>query len=220
MVFAEPRVLTGGRRGQPGLPLVTVDLDGVLCEPPLGFNLTTHGAVMSEDKPKPAGRLKRWAWRTEAIRYFGRRRMPGADTFLRRLAPHCRLYLLTARGLPSARHTRGWLEHNGLWRFLDGLVFRVGPELPPYTFKAEAVAALQPVWHIDDDGRTAMHIASRSGRPVVLIGWPGNEGTYPEGIVRVAGLAEGASYLLRQIDGHSGSASSSSVPANEAAKSS
>jgi len=124
MFFVLSRALSGDRRDDAGLPLVTVDLDGVLCEPPLGLNLTTHGAVMSEDKRTRVGWLKRCVWRTEPIRYYGRRRMRGADAFLRQLAPHCRLYLVTARGVPSARHTRGWLKHNGLWRYLDGLVFR------------------------------------------------------------------------------------------------
>jgi hypothetical protein len=220
MAFAEPRILAGGRRGDSRLPLVTVDLDGVLCEPPLGLNLTTHGAVMSEDKPAPMGRLKRWTWRTESVRYYGRRRMPGAEDFLRTLAPHFRMYLVTARGLPSARHTRGWLKHNRLWGYLDGLVFRAGPEMPPYQFKAETVAMLQPAWHVDDDGRTAMHVASRGGRPVLLIGWPGNEGTYPDRIVRVPSLADGAAYLLRQTQAQSASTSSSSASASDAANSS
>lgn len=220
MSFAEPRILAGGRRGDSRLSLITVDLDGVLCEPPLGLNLTTHGAVLSEDQPAPVGRLKRWAWRTESVRYYGRRRMPGADDFLRTLAPHFRLYLVTARGLPSARHTRGWLKHNGLWRYLDGLVFRTGPELPPYAFKAETVAALQPAWHVDDDGRTAMHVAAHSGRPVLLIGWPGNQGTYPDRIVRVSNLADGAAYLLHQIQRQSASPSSPSASLSDVANSS
>jgi uncharacterized HAD superfamily protein len=221
MVTSEPRVLSGGKRGDSSLPLITVDLDGVLCEPPLGFNLTAHGAVLGPETVLSPGRLKRWAWRTEPLRYFGRRLMPGADAFLRELAPHFRLYLVTARGRPAARRTRAWLERNGLWRYLDGLVFREGPEMPPYQFKAGAIAALQPWWHIDDDGRTAMHVAQRSGRPVLLIAWPGNVGAYPQGIVRVESLAAGAAYLLHRRDHHddSSSSSSSSSP-SDAAKSS
>jgi hypothetical protein len=146
--------------------------------------------------------------------------MSGAADFLRQLAPHFRLYLVTARGLPAARHTRGWLERNGLWRYLDGLIFRAGPEMRPYQFKAATIAALQPFWHVDDDGRTAMHVASRSGRPVLLIAWPGNVGTYPELIVRVPSLADGAAYLLHQNEGASSSSSSSvsTAPDSDAAK--
>jgi uncharacterized HAD superfamily protein len=210
MVTTEPRILTGGKRGDPNLPLITVDLDGVLCEPPLGFNLTARGPVMAADVTRPLGRFKRWMWRTEPLRYYGRRRMAGADAFLRDLSPHFRLYLVTARGRAAALHTRAWLERNGLWRYLDGLVFRAGPEMPPHAFKAETIAAFQPAWHVDDDGRTAMHVADRSGRPVLLIAWPRNVGTYPERIVRVPSLADGAAFLLRQNDDASSSSSSSS----------
>ncbi|MGD9895134.1 MAG: hypothetical protein AB7R89_11480 [Dehalococcoidia bacterium] len=221
MASTEPRILSGGRHGDPNLPLITVDLDGVLSEPPLGLNLTSRGAELAPDDVPALGRFKRLAWQTEPIRYYGRRQMSGAAAFLQQLSPHFRLYLVTARGLPAARHTRGWLEHNGLWRYLDGLIFRAGPERRPYQFKAETVAALQPFWHVDDDGRTAMHVASRSGRPVLLIAWPGNAGVYPNLIVRVRGLAAGATYLLRQKEDASSSSSSGSVsPPIEAAKTS
>lgn len=208
MVGAEPRILSGGKQGDPNLPLITVDLDGVICEPPLGINITSYGPVVPPETIPPIGRMRRWMWRTEPLRYYGRRRMPGSREFLEALGPYFCLYLVTARGRPAALRTRAWLERNGLWRYLDGLVFRSGPELPPYEFKAATVTALQPVWHVDDDGRTAVHVAARSGRPVLLIAWPRNAGIYPDGIVRVSNLAAGAAFLLAAEDGQSSSASS------------
>jgi uncharacterized HAD superfamily protein len=223
MTATQLRVLSGGRRGDPDRPLITVDMDGVLCEPPLGMNLTVHGPAPPSAHARPPGRVQRWLWRTETVRYAGRRCMPGAPAFLRALAPQHRLYLLTARGRPSALRTRAWLERNGLWHFLDGLVFRERPETPSWAFKAASVGALQPSWHVDDDGRTALHVVRETGRPVVLVAWPRNAGEYPSGIVRVPDLAAAAEFLVRAPAAQStwSSASSSSLSsASDSAKTS
>jgi hypothetical protein len=208
MTDAEPRILPGGRRPDTSLPLVTVDMDGVLCQPLFGWNATAHGPVAAPESVPPLGRRQRWLWLTETVRYLGRRRMPGADGFLRALAPHYRLILVTARGQPWAHRAEGWLERNRMWESLAGLVFREGPEQPPYAFKAAVVGALAPAWHVDDDGRTALEVWRKASRPVILIAWPQNAGLYPSGVIRVEGLAGAARYLLREAGAVSQSSSS------------
>lgn len=219
MTQTPPRILPGGREPDAALPLVTVDMDGVLCQPLLGWNATAHGPVTAPERVPPSGRLKRWLWQTERVRYIGRRRMAGADGFLRTLAPHYRLYLLTARGMPFGLRAQGWLKRNRMWESLSGLVFREGPEQPPYAFKAAVVGALAPGWHVDDDGRTALEVWRETNRPVLLIAWPQNAGLYPTGITRVDGLAGAARYLLREAGVIAQPSSSSSAGTAEPTKS-
>ena len=210
MTATDLRILRGGATADPALPLITVDMDGVLSEPLFGWNPTAHGPVSPPDVVPAPNRMQRWLWPAERVRYVGRRSMPGAPAFLAALAPHFRLLLLTARGRPSATHSRGWLKRKGLWRYLDGLVFRAGPLIPSYAFKADAVGQLAPAWHVDDDGRTAVHVAAQTHRPVVLIAWPGNVGQYPEGVFRVADLGAAARFLLSEQRNSATQSSSSS----------
>lgn len=188
MTEATTEVLPAGRRGDAALSLITVDMDGVLCEPPLGRNITAHGPIAPPEVLPPPSRMKRLLWYTEPVRYIGRRCMPGAERFLRELAADYRLILVTARGRAAAPWTRRWLRRSGLWPYLDGLAFRIDPQQPPYAYKAATVAQLRPAWHIEDDGRTAMHVAHKAGCPVVLLAWPQNAGEYPPEIHRVAGF--------------------------------
>src|SRR5687767_2765920 len=74
--------------------MVTIDMDGVLSEPLLGMNVTARGPVSPPEGAHAPSRLKGWLWPAESVRYFGRRSMPGAEAFLRELAPHYRLVLV------------------------------------------------------------------------------------------------------------------------------
>jgi len=195
MVSAPVTVAPGGRAGDPALPLVTIDLDGVLALPLFGWNVTAHRPMMPDGAPPRGSRLKGWLWLGEAVRYAGRGVMPGARAFLHACAPRYRLVLLSARGLPSLAWTRRWLRRAGLLPYLDGIALRADPRQPAYAFKAEAVAALGAARHVDDDGRTAVYVHHHTGRPVVLIAWPRNAGVCPPGIDRVPDLAAAAALL-------------------------
>jgi hypothetical protein len=197
-------LLPGGGDRHIDLPLVTVDLDGVLCRPPFGWNVTARGPVEPPDVPR-TGRLDRvrgLAWRAEPFRYSGRRGMPGARPFLEALHPRFRLVLVTARGVPAAESTRRWLEQRGLLPYLDGLAFRADPHRPATYYKADAVAGLHAAWHVDDDGRTAMTVMRLSGVPVVVVAWPRNAGEYPAGVSRVASLGAAAQFLIVRAGQH------------------
>ena len=195
MAHAPVSVAPGGRTGDPTLPLVTVDLDGVLAVPPFGWNLTAHGPAMPDGRSPRGARLKDWLWPAETVRYVGRAVMPGARAFLHACAPRYRLVLLSARGRPSMSWTRRWLSRAGLLPYLVGIALRTDPRQPSYAFKADAVTALDAAFHVDDDGRTAVYIHRHTGRPVLLITWPRNAGTFPPGIDRVPDLAAAAAFL-------------------------
>ncbi len=200
MVAAAVTVAPGGRTSDPTLPLVTIDLDGVLAVPLLGWNLAARGPVMPAGPSMSGSRLKGWLWPGEAVRYLGRGVIPGARAFLHACAPRYRLVLLSARGVPSLAWTRRWLRRAGLLSYLDGIALRADPRQPSYAFKAAAVAALDAARHVDDDGRTAVYIHHHTGRPVVLIAWPQNAGVYPPGIERVPDLAAAAALLAAAAD--------------------
>jgi hypothetical protein len=195
MDYVSTIVAPGGRTGDPALPLVTVDLDGVLAVPLFGWNLTAHRPAMPDGAPPRGRMLKGWLWPAETVRYVGRGVMPGARAFLHACAPWYRLVLLSARGRPSLAWTRRWLRRAGLLPYLDGIALRADPHQPSYAFKAAAVAALDAAYHVDDDGRTAVYVHRHTGRPVLLIDWPRNAGACPPGIDRVPDLAAAAAFL-------------------------
>ena len=80
----------------PERPLLTFDMDGVLCRPPLGFN---PGSGKGKDR-EAAGK-KGLAWGTEGIRYNRRRPMSGAVEGFRKLSEDFRCVVVTARGGPA-----------------------------------------------------------------------------------------------------------------------
>lgn len=202
-------IVPGGRGVDDGRPVVTVDLDGVLCEPPLGWNFTAHGPVMPVEHPPSKGRLKRLMWPSESVRYMGRRAMPGARQFVEDLSIRYRVLIVTARGAPALPWTRRWLTRAGIWPFIDGLVFRMDPRQPSYVFKALAAGAIEPAWHVEDDGRTAVYVHAQAHRPVALIAWRRNAGEYTRGVVRVTDLAAAARLILASDQSSSPSSSMS-----------
>lgn len=189
-------VAPGGRQSDPALPLVTVDLDGVLAAPPFSWNLTAHGPALPGNSVVGAAFIRRCLWPAEAVRYIGRRAMPGARSFLATCAPSVRLVVVSARGTPSLGWTRRWLRRAGLLTYLDGIALRSDPCQPSHAFKAEAVLALNAIRHVDDDGRTAVYVHHHTGRPVVLLAWRQNAGVYPPGIERVADLRAAARLII------------------------
>lgn len=168
-------------------PVLTLDLDGVICAPILGLNLGISTAFLDpEGEPPPARVWPRWLGRPlDAIRFGVRRPLPEAAAALDRLAPHRTLVLVTGR----RSDPRGWLERYGLAGHLDDVRFNEGP-LRSAHFKLEAVRAIGAAEHIDDDGRTAQLIAQASATRSYLRDWPRNrDAEYDAGVTRVADLA-------------------------------
>ena len=103
-------------------PVLTLDLDGVICAPVLGQNLGISTAFLDPTaEPTRAFVWPRWiGGPLDTIRFGIRRPLPEAAAALERLAVHRRLVVLTGRR--SDPHE--WLRHYGLEMHLDDVVFK------------------------------------------------------------------------------------------------
>jgi len=172
---------TPPQRGGPALPIMTVDLDGVVCAPLLGANLGIHATFLDPDAPPPAARVwPRWLGAPlDHARFDLRRPLPGARSALARLSRYRTLILLTGRRSDPSY----WLRWYGLDRYYTGIVINQDALKSPH-HKLEQIERLGAIEHIDDDGRTAELLAQRAGIPVYLRDWPRNRGLAFDPLVR------------------------------------
>ena len=181
-----------------GLPLLTIDMDGVICEPPFNRNLGIHRGFLDPAAPPALARVpRRWFSRiADPLRFELRRPLRGAREAIEELRAQRTLVLLTGR---RSRPDR-WLRRHGFARLLDGVVINETPLRSPH-FKLQAIAELGAVEHIDDDGRTVQLLAQRSLAQPYVRDWPRNRGLpYDERVRRVADLGALAA-LLRDEGG-------------------
>ncbi len=167
-------------------PVLTLDLDGVICAPVLGQNLGISTAFLDPTaEPTRALVWPRWiGGPLDAIRFGIRRPLPEAAAALERLAVHRQLVVLTGRRSDPQK----WLRHYGLEMHVDDVVFNGGSLRSPH-FKLGSVEALGAREHIDDDGRTAQLIAEVSSTRSYLRDWPRNRNAaYSPEVTRVADL--------------------------------
>lgn len=177
------------------LPLLTLDLDGVICAPPFGVNLGISRRFFKPgERPHRAVVPPRWlSWPIDHLRFDLRRPLPGVAEALQRLSEVRRLAVLTGRR-SSPVH---WLRWHGLDAYLDDAYWNV-TWLPSPHFKAGAVIVLEAAEHIDDDGRTAQLIVDRSEVRSFVRDWPRNRDLpYHERVERVADLGALADLLTR-----------------------
>jgi len=169
------------------LPLLTFDLDGVLCRPPLGINPGT-GRDKRRDAPGKEGLL----WRTEGWRYRGRKPMPGAVEGFRACQERFRCAVVTARGLPAQDLTRDWFHRH--FGFVPELHMRPSWEETSARYKARKMAELQPMAHFEDDPFTAQWL-SELLPAVFLVDWKRNRWLQGANIHRVQRVADALSAL-------------------------
>ena len=169
------------------LPLLTFDLDGVLCRPPLGINPGT-GRDKRRDAPGKEGLL----WRTEGWRYRGRKPMPGAVEGFRACQERFRCAVVTARGLPAQDLTRDWFHRH--FGFVPELHMRPSWEETSARYKARKMAELQPMAHFEDDPFTAQWL-SELLPAVFLVDWTRNRWLQGANIHRVQRVADALSAL-------------------------
>ena len=172
-------------------PLVTIDVDGVLCRPPFGIN---PGSGRNKLRDKAGG----WSplWPMERFRYLGRRPMPGAAEGLQKLVQKYRCEVLSARGQAAEPHTRRWMRAN------------LGADIPinlrPHwressaRFKARMAPALASSVHIEDDPHTALWLSELLPH-VLLVDWPRNAWLQGENIHRISSIAEAPDLLTRLL---------------------
>jgi len=180
-------------RSRAGLPLLTIDLDGVVCAPQFGVNLGIHRTFLDPSAPPPRAAVPlRWFSRPiDHLRFDLRRPLPGVREALTELREVRRLVLLTGRR-SSPRH---WLRRHGLEALLDEIVINASPLRSPH-YKLDAVVGLGASEHVDDDGRTVQLLAQRSSVVPFVRDWPRNRGLpFDPRVRRVGDLGELARVL-------------------------
>lgn len=163
-------------------PVLTFDMDGVLCRPPFGIN-PGRGRNKRRDKPGTRNLL----WLTERWRYGLRRPMPGAPGAFRELMGRYDCKVLSARGEAARPHTERWFaRHFGL---VPELHLRPHWRETPAQFKTRKVTELGATVHFEDDPHTAEWLAELLAA-VFLVDWPRNAWLEAEGVYRIRTLAE------------------------------
>ena len=174
-------------------PLLTIDLDGVICSPPLGQNIGIHRGFLDPGDEPARARIppRRLSALWDPARFELRRPLPGAREAMAELARVRRLVVLTGRRTSPAR----WLTRHGLAGFVEAVVINEGPLSSPH-YKLEQVGELGAAEHIDDDPRTVQLLAQRASCRVFLRDWPRSRSLpYAPGVECVRDLHELARLL-------------------------
>jgi hypothetical protein len=177
----------------PERPLLTFDMDGVLCRPPFGFN---PGSNMAKSREAQGKRGLLWA--TEGWRYHVRRPMPGAVEGFRQLAERYECAVVTARGLPAESLTRRWFER--YFGVVPALHTRPHWDETSAQYKARKMQELQPIAHFEDDPFTASWV-SELVPAVFLVDWPRNRALAAANIHRISRLADALPILAHAGNG-------------------
>ena len=183
-----------GRVGR-SRPLVTFDIDGVLCRSPFGIN---PGRVSASAAAAP--RLPRPTWPFERWLYLRRKPMPGALDGFRAVADRFECTVVSARSEASRAITEDWLMHT----FGASPPLRLRPSWRERSsaFKARVIPPLKPLAHFEDDPNTALLLAERIPH-VFLVDWPRNRGVERENIHRIGCIGD-ALPILEALAGEVG----------------
>lgn len=152
-------------------PLMTVDMDGVFCEPPLGRNFGIHRSFYDPaEEPHLAKVYPRWVNEPlDRLRFDFRRPMPGARKALLRLATVRRLVVVTGRRtIPT-----WWLRHHDFDGIFEALYVNRSAVGSAH-YKQATLRRLGAVEHVEDDARTAQLLAQTTDIRVYLCDWPRN----------------------------------------------
>lgn len=170
-------------------PIVTFDLDGVLCRPLLGINPGT-----GKGKRREAQGKRSLLWMTERWRYAFRRPMPGAIDGFRAVAAIADVCIVSARSEQARGLTEAWFRRH--FGELPEIHLRPSWHETSAQFKARRVLELGASAHFEDDPFTAAWL-SELGPCVFLVDWPRNRdlagGTQ---LVRVSAVADALPLIL------------------------
>jgi hypothetical protein len=160
------------------------DCDGVLSYTPFG-RLAVHAPSPVPDLPPdyeslyelsaPGGPAR---LAVEYLRFAWRPITPGAASVVRALAVGHELYVVTGRSVAGEPLLRRWLRHHGLAGCFAGLRL-APPGLRPAQHKLAVARILGIDAHIDDDPRTAYHLANNGVERVFLYDHAGAHGDAP-----------------------------------------
>ncbi|MBA4181793.1 MAG: hypothetical protein C0506_14480 [Anaerolinea sp.] len=147
----------------PRRPVLTFDLDGVICRPPLGIN-----PGRGQRKSREGMGTKNLLWLTERWRYLGRKPMPGARNGLRALAASFDCQVVSARSDAAGALTETWFRRN--IGFEPPLNLRPDWRERPAQFKVRRIVELGAFAHFEDDAHTAQWVAELLPA-VFLVDW-------------------------------------------------
>lgn len=160
------------------------DLDGVLCATPFG-RMAVHAPSPVPALPANHERLYEATTRTdplrgavEWLRFAWRPAAPGAADAVRDLAERHELFVVTGRSAAGQRVTSAWLRRRRLSDCLAGISM-APPGLRPAQHKLAAARRLSLDAHVDDDPRTAFHLALNGVARVFLLDHAGARGDTP-----------------------------------------
>ena len=180
------------------------DFDGVLCQTPFG-RLAVHrpspvpelpdGYAALYERKCPSNPLRlafeylRFGWRADA---------PDAAAILRELAEAHELYIVTGRSCAGEPLLRRWLRAHKLDDRIAGIRM-APPGLQPAQHKLATARSLGIDAHIDDDPRTAYHLAQHGVGRVYLLDHAGahRDVPLPPHLTLVRSLREFADALER-----------------------
>ena len=185
--------------------LWSFDLDGVLAEPPFGWNPAINRNVSLEratDAAMPPApdttmidRLLTETW--YRVRYVLRPPRPGALDAVRCASERGRVIVLTGRHERGRRQTQAWLTRYGFAELVDELVMNASA-LGSARYKEAYLRGSGAILHVDDDAATVALLA-RNGVRSGLVEWPRNRDlTYPPGVTRCVDLWQ-VSDLIREL---------------------
>ena len=168
-------------------PVLTFDLDGVICRPPFGINPGRGIAKRREGEG-----TRSLLWRTERWRYLGRKPMPGAREGFTSLASGFDCKIVSARSAEAASLTARWFErHIGI---IPELHLRPDYREKPAQFKTRKIVELGAIAHFEDDAHTAKWVAELIPQ-VFLIDWWRNRWFDAANVHRVKEILDAAPFL-------------------------
>lgn len=173
-------------------PLLTFDLDGVLCRPPFGINPGS-----GRGKRRDAKSRKNLLWLTERWRYALRKPMPGAREGFLALMEGYDCQVVSARGEQARRLTERWFERH--FGFVPPVHLRPHWRETSAQYKARRLGELRPLAHFEDDPHTAGWLAELLPA-VFLADWGRNRWLEGERIHRIRRIEE-ASAVLERLGG-------------------
>lgn len=163
-------------------PVLTFDMDGVLCRPPFGIN---PGKNIHKAR-KVEGHRTVFAV-TEPYRYYGRRPMASAMQGFAEYAREFDVHVVTARTERTRKATEDWFRR---WAgAVPSLHLRPGYSVTPAAFKLQRTAELGALAHFEDDPHTAAWLAEQLPA-VMLVDWPRNRWLEGPRIFRIARLGD------------------------------
>lgn len=178
------------------------DFDGVLSMTPFG-RLAVHAPSPVAPLPADFQRLydappsaNPFRLGIEYLRFAWRRTAPEAAGVLRELSANHELYIVTARSGAGMAIVRRWVRRHDLAQCIKDV--RMAPAgLRGQQHKLAIAQMLGIDAHIDDDPRTAYHLAQNGVPRVYLLDHAGAHGDapLPEGLTLVRSLGEFANHI-------------------------